>query len=62
MNKQLLKERVEQAKTDTGSALQTLFDNVNKGQRKQLVKRQEIKELFDRYGVDYTNLQEVTNG
>lgn len=52
MNKQLLKERVEQAKTDTGSALQTL----NKGQRKQLVKRQEIKELFDRYGVDYTNL------
>lgn len=56
MNKQLLKERVEQAKTDTGSALQTLFNNVNKGQRKQLVKRQETKELFDRYGVDYTNL------
>lgn len=56
VNKQLLKERVEQAKTDTGSALQILFDNVNKGQRKQLVKRQEIKELFDRYGVDYTNL------
>lgn len=56
MKKQLLKERVEQAKTDTGSALQTLFDNVNKGQRKQLIKRQEIKELFDRYGVDYTNL------
>lgn len=56
MNKQLLKERVAEVKTDTGSALQTLFDNVNKGQRKQLVKRQEIKELFDRYGVDYTNL------
>lgn len=56
MKKQLLKERVAEAKTETGKALQILFDNVNKGQKKQLVKRQEIKELFDRYGVDYTNI------
>lgn len=56
MNKQLLKERVAEVKTDTGNALQTLFDNINKGQKKQLVKIKEIKDLFDRYGVDYTNL------
>lgn len=56
MKKQLLKQRVAEAKTETGKALQTLFDNVNKGQKKQLVKRQEIKELFDRYGVDYTDI------
>ena len=56
MKKQLLRERVSEVKTDTGKALQTLFDNVNKGQKKQLVKIKEIKDLFDRYGVDYTNL------
>lgn len=37
----------------TRDALQLLFGNVNKGQRKQLVKREEIKALFDRFGVNY---------
>ena len=44
---------VAKCKTDTKDALQLLYDNVNKGQRKQLVKRAEIKALFDRYGVEY---------
>lgn len=39
--------------SDTKSALQTLYDNIPKGQRKQMVKIPEIKELFDRYGVEY---------
>lgn len=39
--------------SDTKTALQTLFDNIPKGQRKQMVKIAEIKELFDRYGVEY---------
>jgi hypothetical protein len=53
MNKKVLNDRVAKAKGDTKVALQTLFDNINKGQQKQLVKNQEIKELFDRYGVEY---------
>lgn len=36
----------------TRDALQTLWDNINKGQRKQLYKREEIKVLLDRYGVE----------
>ena len=53
MNKKVLEERVAKVKSDTQAALQTLFDNINKGQQKQLVKKQEIQELFDRYGVEY---------
>ena len=36
----------------TRDALQLLWDNINKGQRKQLYKRPEIKALLDRYGVE----------
>ena len=53
MDKTLLEERVAKVKSDTQTALQTLFDNINKGQQKQLVKNPEIKDLFDRYGVEY---------
>lgn len=35
----------------THDALQLLWDNINKGQRKQLYKNPEIKALLDRYGV-----------
>lgn len=53
MRKSKLTEAVTAHKTETREALQLLFDNINKGQRKQLVKREEIKKLFDRYGVEY---------
>lgn len=53
MKKRELDEAVYKAKTETGAALQLLFDNINHGQQKQLVKREEIRELFDRYGVKY---------
>ena len=36
----------------TREALQTLWDNINKGQQKQLYKREDIKALLDRYGVE----------
>lgn len=39
--------------TDTTTALQTLYDNINKGQQKQIVKIPEIKKMFDFYGVVY---------
>lgn len=53
MKKEHLTEAVSAHKTATRDALQLLFDNVNKGQRKKLVKREEIKEMFDRFGVNY---------
>ena len=53
MRKAKLTEAVTAHKTETKEALQLLFDNINKGQQKQIVKREEIKKLFDRYGVEY---------
>ena len=40
--------------SETTAALQTLYDALNQGQRKQVVKNQEVKALFDRYGVTYS--------
>lgn len=37
----------------THDALQLLWDSINKGQRKQLAKREEIRAVLDRYGVEY---------
>ena len=53
VKKSELTAAVGTAKAETGYALQLLFDNINQGQQKQLVKREEIRELFDRYGVKY---------
>lgn len=53
MTKKELKEATKSYKTQTGDALQLLYDNLKKGQQKQLVKKEEIKNLFDRYGVNY---------
>lgn len=46
-------EKAAAVKNETGAALQLVFDEVPKGQQKQLVKNPEIKEVFDRYGVVY---------
>ena len=35
------------------TALQTMYDALNKGQRKKIVKNEKVKALFDRYGVTY---------
>ena len=53
MLKSELQEKTSAVKNATRTALQLLFDNINHGQQKQLVKREEIKALFDRYGVTY---------
>lgn len=53
MTKDKLSKSVGKCKDETRNALQTLFDNVNKGQQKQLVKIEEIKNLFDTFGVKY---------
>lgn len=39
---------------ETKTALQTVFDALNQGQQKKILKDEGVKELFDRYGVVYT--------
>lgn len=53
MTKDKLSASVETAKTETRDALQTMYDAMNNGQQKQIVKVEAVKELFDRYGVSY---------
>lgn len=54
MTKKELIAAVENAKVETKSALQTVYDAMNKGQQKKIVKDEAIKALFDLYGVEYS--------
>lgn len=38
---------------ETGAALQTVYDALNKGQQQKLLKDEKVKALFDHYGVVY---------
>lgn len=53
MLKTELFEKTAAVKTETKDALQLLFDELNKGQQKKLLKNPDVKALFDRYGVTY---------
>ena len=53
MTKTELITAVETAKTNTRDALQTVYDALNKGQKKQLIKNEDVKMLFDLYEVEY---------
>ena len=54
MTKTQLTAAVEAAKTETKTALQTVYDALNQGQQKKLVKDEKVKALFDLYGVEYS--------
>jgi hypothetical protein len=53
MTKQDLSAAVKTAKSETQAALQTVYDALNKGQQKKIVKDEAVKALFDLYGVEY---------
>ena len=53
MKKTVLNEKVAEVKPEPTPALQTLYDALNQGQQNKVVKNAEVKELFDRYGVNY---------
>lgn len=53
MTKNQLTEAVEKAKNETKNALQTVYDSLNQGQQKKIVKEEAVKKLFDLYGVEY---------
>ena len=53
MKIQDLFDKVTAAKMETKDALQTMYDTLNQGQRKKIIKNEKVKALFDRYGVEY---------
>ena len=54
MKKSELESAVLAVKTETRNALQTMYDALNQGQQKKIVKDEAVKVLFDRYGVKYS--------
>ncbi len=53
MTREKLTAAVDEAKTETQNALQTVYDALNKGQKSKLLKDETVKALFDLYGVVY---------
>lgn len=52
MTKNELKKRTDAAVAETKKALQTVYNALNPGQQKQIIKDEAVKALFDRYGVE----------
>lgn len=52
MDKATLSKAVETCKAETKEALQTVYDELNNGQQKKLLKNETIKALFERFGVE----------
>lgn len=53
MKRNELKLRTDSAVEQTRSALQIVYECLNDGQKKQLIKAENVKRLFDLYGVNY---------
>lgn len=53
MTKDRLNDAVKSAKEETREAMQTMYDALNQGQQKKIVKDDKVKALFDLYGVNY---------
>lgn len=51
MLKSVLESAVEKCREETRDALQTVYNALNPGQQKQIVKDEKVKALFDLYGV-----------
>lgn len=53
MDKNTLNEAVKACKEETKEIMQMMYDSLNHGQQKKMVKDDAIKEKFDLYGVEY---------
>ena len=51
ISKKKLQENVKAVKIDTKAALQLVYDSMNQGQQKKLIKNEEVKRLLKFYGV-----------
>lgn len=52
MTKKELADALRAARAEYKEGLQTLWDSINKGQQKQLYKKDEIRAILDRFGVE----------
>ena len=52
MTKEQLEKKTAVVIEETKTALQTVYDALNQGQQKKIVKDEKVKALFDRYGVE----------
>lgn len=52
MTKHELNKRTEAVITETRTALMTVYNALNSGQKKKLTKDEAVKQLFDKYGVN----------
>lgn len=53
MNKDTLNKAVEACKAETKEVIETILNELNNGQRKKLLNKENIKALCDRFGVEY---------
>lgn len=53
MSKGKWTEAAEEVKLSTKDALQTVYNALNQGQQKKILKDEAVKSLFDFYGVQY---------
>lgn len=51
ISKKQLQENVNKTKSETKSALQLIYESLNHGQQKKLIKNEEVYQLLKRYGV-----------
>lgn len=51
ISKDKLQENVNSAKAETKNALSLIYNTLNNGQQKKIVKNAEVKALLIRYGV-----------
>ena len=47
-------DKADAVVTETKDALQLVYDTLNQGQQKKLLKNEKVKALFDHYGVNYS--------
>ena len=52
MKKAELYTKTDAAVTETRDALQTVYDALNSGQQKKILKDEAVAALFERYGVE----------
>ena len=52
MTKAQLKKKTDLVVSETRNALQTFYDALNQGQRKKILKNNDVAKICERYGVD----------
>lgn len=53
MTKEELETKTDSVIFETKNAIEIMYNALNQGQKKQIVKNESVKKLFDQYKVDY---------